>query len=361
MSNEKFSSTKPKRSSNIELFRIITMLIIVAHHYVVNSGLLACIDEKSVLDLKDYFLLILGWGGKTGINCFVLITGYYMCKSKITFKKYMKLLAEVIFYSIVIYFLFVLSGYIQFSRISLTHAIFPFFDISSGFTSCFLLFYLFIPYINILVNNMNEKQHIRLILLCAFIYTVLPSLLKGNVIFNYITWFTIIYIIASYLRIYQKEIFDNKLLITLLLIFSILLSWLSVIVIANSTVNQSGAIYTCYHYVNDSNKILALITSVFAFLFFKNLNIEYSQTINKIAASTFGVLQIHTNGEYMRTWLWQTVCKNVQIYQMQSFIVIFLHSVVSVILIYTICTFIDQLRIKYLETHFLKFIDKIDL
>lgn len=39
MSNEKFSSTKPKRSSNIELFRIITMLIIVAHHYVVNSGL----------------------------------------------------------------------------------------------------------------------------------------------------------------------------------------------------------------------------------------------------------------------------------------------------------------------------------
>ena len=105
MSNEKCSSTKPKRSSNIELFRIITMLIIVAHHYVVNSGLLACIDEKSVLDLKDYFLLILGWGGKTGINCFVLITGYYMCKSKITFKKYMKLLAEVIFYSIVIYFL----------------------------------------------------------------------------------------------------------------------------------------------------------------------------------------------------------------------------------------------------------------
>lgn len=27
-------------NSNIELFRIITMLIIVAHHYVVNSGLL---------------------------------------------------------------------------------------------------------------------------------------------------------------------------------------------------------------------------------------------------------------------------------------------------------------------------------
>ena len=27
------------RNSNLELFRIITMLFIVAHHYVVNSGL----------------------------------------------------------------------------------------------------------------------------------------------------------------------------------------------------------------------------------------------------------------------------------------------------------------------------------
>lgn len=28
-----------QRESGIELFRIITMLVIVAHHYVVNSGL----------------------------------------------------------------------------------------------------------------------------------------------------------------------------------------------------------------------------------------------------------------------------------------------------------------------------------
>lgn len=33
-----------KRSSNIELFRILSMLMIVAHHYVVNSGLIDCID-----------------------------------------------------------------------------------------------------------------------------------------------------------------------------------------------------------------------------------------------------------------------------------------------------------------------------
>ena len=33
-----------ERISNIELFRILSMLMIVAHHYVVNSGLIDCID-----------------------------------------------------------------------------------------------------------------------------------------------------------------------------------------------------------------------------------------------------------------------------------------------------------------------------
>jgi hypothetical protein len=78
------------------------MLMIVAHHYVVNSGLLDCIEKQSQLGVKDYFLLLFGWGGKTGIDCFVLITGYFMCTSDITKKKFCKLLGEVYFYRIVI-------------------------------------------------------------------------------------------------------------------------------------------------------------------------------------------------------------------------------------------------------------------
>lgn len=65
-----------RRSSNIELLRILSMLMIVAHHFVVNSGLLNCIDSQVKFNFRDYFLLLFGWAGKTGINCFVLITGY---------------------------------------------------------------------------------------------------------------------------------------------------------------------------------------------------------------------------------------------------------------------------------------------
>ena len=94
------------RNSNLELFRIITMLVIIAHHYVVNSGLTSVIYESESFSTIDYFLLIFGWGGKTGIDCFVLITGYFMCTSKITALKYGKLVGERYFYAILFFLIF---------------------------------------------------------------------------------------------------------------------------------------------------------------------------------------------------------------------------------------------------------------
>lgn len=55
---------KSKRDSGIELFRIISMIIIVAHHYVVNSGLIDLISARTSTSAKDIFLLIFGWGEK---------------------------------------------------------------------------------------------------------------------------------------------------------------------------------------------------------------------------------------------------------------------------------------------------------
>ena len=94
------------RNSNIELFRIITMLVIIAHHYVVNSGIADILFSNSSMGVKNIFYLIFGCGGKTGINCFVLITGYFMCKSKITLRKFLKLFCEAEFYSFVIFMIF---------------------------------------------------------------------------------------------------------------------------------------------------------------------------------------------------------------------------------------------------------------
>lgn len=104
---------KKQRNSNLELYRIIVMLLIVCHHYVVNSGLMGELENEPIT-AKSLFFYVFGMWGKTGINCFVLITGYFMCKSSITLRKFLKLFLEVELYNVVIFSIFVLSGYQDF-------------------------------------------------------------------------------------------------------------------------------------------------------------------------------------------------------------------------------------------------------
>ena len=146
---------KKERSSNIELYRIVTMLLIVAHHYVVNSGLTAGkgVIYAHPLSKRSLFLLFFGAWGKAGINCFVLITGYFMCKSDITAKKFAKLLFEVLFYRLVINSIFWITGMEQFTRRGLLYTFLVVRSIGDGFTSAYLLFFLFIPFINILIKG----------------------------------------------------------------------------------------------------------------------------------------------------------------------------------------------------------------
>lgn len=47
-----------QRDSSIELFRIITMFMIVAHHYIVNSSITGEITQANVLSLNGSFSLV---------------------------------------------------------------------------------------------------------------------------------------------------------------------------------------------------------------------------------------------------------------------------------------------------------------
>lgn len=189
------------RNSNLELYRIIVMLLIVAHHYVVNSGLLT-VMEQAPLSAESLSLYWFGMWGKIGINCFVLITGYFMCTSSITVRKFLKLLIEVYLYKIVISAIFCMSGYEEYTWKEVIKVLLPVTSVAHNFVGCFLLFYLCIPFLNVLIRNLTKRQHLLLIALCLFIYTLLGSVPKMHVLMNYVSWFCILYFISSFIRIY---------------------------------------------------------------------------------------------------------------------------------------------------------------
>lgn len=335
---------KPTKSgggeSGIEVLRILLMLVIVAHHYVVNSGLTDVINQQPVLGFRDYFLLIFGWGGKTAINCFVLITGYFMCTSHITGKKFFKLLGEIEFYNVLFYLIFFISGYEPFSVKSFLKSVTPFYSIGSQFPSSYLVFFLLIPFINKLIGTLTQKEHGLLLLVCLGAYMVVPSFLFGTVPMNYIGWFVIVYLIGAYIRLYPIPRGNDTKFWGIATAAMLILSWLSVAVLANIGIllNRTGLYY---YEVADSNKFLAVALSVCAFLLFKNLKLGCIRWINTVAASTFGVLMIHANSDTMRQWLWKDVLNNVGAYE-SDFIIV--HAVGAVIGVFVVCTVLDMAR-----------------
>ena len=324
------------------------MLLIIAHHYVVNSGLWDVLRSNEP-NINSWFYYIFGMWGKTGINCFVLITGWFMCTSRITLRKFLKLLLEIEFYKVVIGIVFLLTGKEALTLKWLLELL-PVLRIKNNFTSSFLVFFLFIPFLNILVRNMTRKQHLLLIALLFFLYTVLSTVPVFMVTMNYVSWFCALYVYSSFMRLYDFPLKENNKAWLALSLVCILVSIMSVIAIRYYYIRLDS-----YWFVRDSNKLMALMTAICSFNFFRTLKIPYIRFINTVGATTFGVFLIHTNSPTMRQWLWTDLFDNVRHMSVPHYAI---RAIGVVLLVFTVCACIDYLRIVLLERPFFGLYDR---
>lgn len=140
---------------------------------------------------------------------------------------------------------------------------------------------------------------------------------------------------------YQSKLDNN-------LIFWLLISIIS-ISLSNFTIiwQLHKGMYWPYNYVCDSNQIFPILVAVSTFMLFKNFKIPYSKIINKIGATTFGVLLIHANSDYMRSWLWQdviSVCNHIDLNW---------YPIIVCYCIFTVCLLIELIRINTIEKYLL--------
>lgn len=322
------------------------MFLILVHHFSQFYYY-----EGEPFGTKVIFLKLIGMWGKTAINCFLMITGYFMCKSEITVRKFLKLILEVYLYKLVIYVLLLFGGYETVSVERLVKLIFPVWDIEHNFVSCFICFWLTIPFWNILIKNMTKRQHQLLLALLFGIYSLFGTIPGFHISYNYVTWFGVIYLLAAYIRYYPSNCFNNRRLWGLMTLASVSLSIISVFL-------WKVVFGSFSHYMlAGSHNILAVTTAVSSFLWFKNMNIGYSKIINLIGGSTFAVILIHSNSEAMRIWLWKNLIDCQGHYGMPCGKLIIFTIGVAVI-IFAVCIIIDRIRIRTLEEPFFKWFDR---
>lgn len=323
------------RSSNVELLRIITMIAIVAHHYVLSSGIFD-LTYGNPLAVNSLFFRIFGAWGKTGINTFVVITGFYMCQRKTNMRKLLDMVIQIITINIVAYMLFCLAGKEKMTVTNTLQAIIPIKSIDKNFVDCYLVFYLFIPYINKFIKSLDKKSYRCLLWLLLLVYSGI-GFFPNAVTMNYLSWFFIVYLVGAYIRIYNEDV--NRINWNFMFWGGYTISVVSIIICA--WINERTGKNMGYYFVSDCNKILALVNGVSAFVFFSKLRIPQSKIINSFARSTFGVLLIHTTSDTMRTFIWRDVLKSDSHYQTPYY---WIFAIVSVLIVFFSCAIIETGR-----------------
>lgn len=360
-----------ERKSNIELFRIIMILMVICHHYVVNSGIESLYTFDGKIGANMLFMQIFSSGGKIAINGFLLISGYFMCTSNTTLLKWLKLFFEIMFYNIVINSIFLIVGYTPLGTRSLLDGYFPLFDWlgmgKDSFISLFLVLLLITPFINKLISALNRREYRILLGILLFFFTVISSFyvkkgadgiwhLSNN--WEGLGWYVTVYLLGGYIRLHLSEKLDTLRTGLIMTVSSAVLICSSIFIIDNIKVKEPTFV-GANHLVYGCNKILAVLTAISLFILFKNLNIGHSRFINTVSSATFGVLLIHGNSDTMRHFLWVDVFQNTSWFNV-SHIDIVLRAVCVVAIIYVCCVIIDLLRQKLIESPLFRALGKIE-
>ena len=180
-----------ERNSSFELLRIISMFLIVMHHYSVHGGF----DFMIPFSMKLYFVQCLDMGGKLGVNLFVLISGYFLCKSDFKWKRIIKLEVEVIFYSILIGVIF---HFLMPERESIKDLIKELTPLRTGsycFYNTYFVMVLFAPFINKFLVSLEKTDLKKLLFLMSVLWVLIPVLPKvGALQMSNLGWFIFLYL-----------------------------------------------------------------------------------------------------------------------------------------------------------------------
>lgn len=280
------NQAKTVRDSNIELLSIFAILGVITLHYN-GSFALSLVNPNSI---NQYILIFLEGLFICAVNLFVLISGYFSVNSqKRKAIKAIELVVQVICMNIACYVMvsvfsssFTIGGLLQSAIPNNYYAI------------LYITVYLISPYINILLNKLNDKQLITFTTLLVILFAVWPTILDIFQTFGYIYGglyttnsygsqygysiinFILMYIVGATLR---REIYKPKtyvLFIALAVCLGVIFFW--------QFIQPQIARSYCNPFV--------IALAVIIFLLFKRINLK-NKIINNLSKATFTCFLVH--------------------------------------------------------------------
>lgn len=252
------------------------------------------------------------------VNSYLLVTGYYQCKSQFKLNKLISLNNASWFYRVIILITLSLLQVIQVEKIDIIRGFFPLDSCAYWFIQMYLFLYCFSPFINQFIKCLTQKQFQMLLILCFIIFSILPSISmqmiinidKGHSFMSVV----FMYLLGAYFRYYPVQNLSffktnskkkNQILFLSGFICCFLINFLfccfgkflmnggEITKFLGETINLAFLSY--------GNPLVILGSLMYFFWFgtfvFKN------KWINKVGKLTLGVYLIHDN-PYTRVWLY---------------------------------------------------------
>lgn len=268
-----------QRTSNMELLRIIAMMMIISLH---QNGAVNALASLTPGETNYYLSHIAESFSICSVNCFVLLSGYFMIgKKEAPAKKCVHLLVDVAFWGLLGYGCAFLLWGESVGIKEVIVAILPYIKGQRWFVRDYIILVLLAPYINICLNRLSKRNYQILVVLMLLIFSIWPSFFPNPPIDDYgfsCVHFIHLYILAGYLKLHMDKTPQKTVCAACYLG--------SVVLIFFSALNGMGYAYA-YNY------LFVITASVSLFLFFRGLTIQ-SVAINGLAASAFDVFVIHT-------------------------------------------------------------------
>lgn len=293
-----------KRSSNIELLRIICTFMVISLH-MLNPAVIGGIKyAKASGSVPAHFATsMLFCFSITAVDIFILISGYFMINNyKRKIGKAINLFFVCAAYSVIKYVASTLWAGDPIKTDSFIYSFFP----KSYYVFLYCTLYIISPYINRIVSSMSKQAYRRMLIVFFVLFSLWPTvidcyrLLNGRNISEVFTiardgngsGFTLInfifmYLIGGYLKKFpitfnKKSSKYSELLIALgcCLINCLLTMFFP-------KINGTGGIL-------GYETVFVVIQAVAMFDFFTKIDIGSSSFINFIAKSSFGIFLLHT-------------------------------------------------------------------
>ena len=293
---------KTTRSSNLELLRILCMLLIIGDHLTGQSG----IADYATLPSSFAFCLI-GCGSRIACSVFVLIGGWFLCEQPYKTRRPLSLWLSLWLYTVPVTLLCKLAG-LDVSWGALRWAAFPASTRQLWFISDYLLLLLCVPLLNRLLRGLSRPAHRGLLAVLAVPLIVYPTLFGENGAVSDTAWmFLYEYLLIAYLRRWP----DNRLAHLLqhraaalgLGLGLPLLNTILRAVLETRGLTDGKAFQYMAYYRTALGALPNLLAALALFYLFKGLDRGCVRWVNALAGTTLGVYILHQVPAF-RGFLW---------------------------------------------------------